>query len=55
VTGKVETFAGNGKRGLKDGPFMNASFNHPSGICIASDGTIIVADTGNNLIRRFSA
>eukprot|EP01028_Stygiella_incarcerata_P002609 TRINITY_DN1492_c0_g1_i4.p1 TRINITY_DN1492_c0_g1~~TRINITY_DN1492_c0_g1_i4.p1 ORF type:complete len:1555 (-),score=486.99 TRINITY_DN1492_c0_g1_i4:876-5540(-) len=54
VTGKVETLAGNGKKGSKDGPFLNASFNHPSGICVASDGTIVVADTGNHLIRRLS-
>jgi sugar lactone lactonase YvrE len=35
-----------------DGSHSVARFNQPTGIAIAKDGTIYVADTGNNRIRR---
>ena len=49
--GNVYTIAGTGKKGDKDGPGNEATFNHPCGIAIRSDGTIIVSDTWNNKIR----
>ena len=50
----VITLAGNGKRGLQNGIATKATFNRPSGVCIASDGSLIIADTGNHCIRRIS-
>ncbi|ETL31136.1 hypothetical protein L916_15976 [Phytophthora nicotianae] len=54
ITDEVEMFAlaGNGKKGWRDGPALEASFNSPAGICEYPDGTIIVADTGNHCIRQ---
>ncbi|KAG6609683.1 NHL repeat-containing protein [Phytophthora cinnamomi] len=54
VTDGVEifAFAGSGKKGWRDGPALEASFNSPSGVCEHADGTIIVADTGNHCIRQ---
>lgn len=49
----VVMYAGTGKKGYRDGPASKAEFDSPSGICVCpSDGSIIVADTGNNAIRR---
>lgn len=44
-------FAGNGKKAWRDGPVLDCSFNSPTGVCQRADGTIVVADTGNNCIR----
>jgi sugar lactone lactonase YvrE len=51
--GKVWTIAG-GTRGFADGQGPAARFDTPSAIAIDSDGTVYVADTGNNAIRRVS-
>lgn len=51
--GTVSTIAG-GENGYADGPAAMARFSTPSGLAIAADGTIYVADTGNNMIRRIS-
>lgn len=46
-------FAGSGRKGHKDGPVDSAQFDTPSFICVCpSDQSIIVADTGNNALRR---
>ncbi|OWZ19736.1 LOW QUALITY PROTEIN: hypothetical protein PHMEG_0005961 [Phytophthora megakarya] len=45
-------FAGNGRKGWRDGPALEASFNSPAGVCEHVDGTIVVADTGNHCIRQ---
>jgi len=49
--GSVSTLAGS-ERGLADGPAKSAKFCAPCGICLAPDGAIYVADTGNNSVRR---
>jgi hypothetical protein len=49
-TGKTMTVAGS-VRGFKDGNAAEAQFDGPSGVAIGADGTIYVADTGNNRIR----
>ena len=49
--GSVSVFAGSGKRGLADGPVGVATFDSPAGICVCSDGSVLVADTGNHCIR----
>lgn len=45
------SFAGSDARGIGDGAFAKVRFNRPSNIAIAYDGKIIIADTGNGLIR----
>jgi sugar lactone lactonase YvrE len=52
--GGVYTVAG-GTRGFADGSGSAARFDTPSGIAIDSHGTLYVADTGNNAIRRVSS
>ena len=51
--GRVTTLAG-GTRGFADGVGADARFDTPSGLAVAADGTIYVADTGNNAIRRIA-
>jgi hypothetical protein len=51
--GTVTTLAGvPGVRGFQDGPALEARFRIPYGVAITADGTILVTDTGNGLIRR---
>lgn len=42
-------------RGLADGSAPRARFNRPSGLAIDANGRLIVADSENRLVRRFSA
>ncbi len=54
--GLVTTFAGRpGHLGSTNGTGTNATFNNPSGIALAANGTLYVSDTGNNIIRSVSA
>src|SRR3954454_23487035 len=50
--GAVSTLAGNGREGFADGVGSAARFRHPSGLALAPDGSLIVADTDNGSIRR---
>ena len=51
--GKLITVAGVlGVSGFADGDASTAKFNAPVGLKIAPDGSLVVADTGNNVIRR---
>ena len=53
--GVVTTIAGTaGASDSLDGNGSAARFNRPSGITVDSSGTLYVADTGNNLIRKIS-
>lgn len=53
--GIVSTLAGKaGESGRADGPGANARFKSPSGIAIDAKGTLYVADTANDLIRKIS-
>lgn len=52
--GQVTTIAGAGAPGYADGEQKSARFDTPCGIVIL-DKTLIVADTGNDLLRRVSA
>src|SRR3990170_7067677 len=51
---QVVTIAGNGAKGRLDGTGSKARFNWPTGVSIAADGTVFVADYANNLIRRIA-
>ena len=51
--GNARTLAGvPGKEGFADGPANAAMFRAPSGIAVAEDGAVFVADTGNHRIRK---
>jgi sugar lactone lactonase YvrE len=53
--GVVTTIAGlAGVSGATDGPSSLARFNRPSGIAVATNGTLFVADTGNFAIRQIT-
>lgn len=52
--GTVTTIAGGGGTGYRDGTAAEAIFDTPSGIAVTDSGDIVVADTGNNLVRRIS-
>jgi hypothetical protein len=55
--GVVTTVAGSGPTGSNLGDFADgagdvARFNEPQGVAVASDGSLVVADTKNNRVRR---
>ena len=52
-SGTIITIAGNGSLGFTgdDGPATSASFNGPLGMAVGPDGTLYIADEGNNRIR----
>ena len=54
--GVVTTFAGSpGIIGSADGTGSSASFNHPTGIAVDSNGTVFVADLGNSTVRKITS
>ncbi|MCB9740383.1 MAG: hypothetical protein H6747_14065 [Deltaproteobacteria bacterium] len=53
--GTVTTLAGDGTAGATDGAAASATFNGPTGIAVAKDGTIYVADKAGNRIRRLQS
>ena len=50
----VSTLAGCGKMGFRDGVAAEARFHAQHGICPGPRGSLIVADTGNHVIRMIS-
>jgi len=48
----VTTLAGTGVRGLTDGPGDVARFFTPRGLAVSNSSAVIVADTGNQVVRR---
>ena len=52
--GMVYSVAGSGEKGFLDGPSLQAQFNAPAGLAVTADGVIIVADTGNHMMRYIS-
>src|SRR5262249_27073554 len=52
--GTVSTLAGTGTAGFADGDGITAAFDAPSGIALALDGSLIVADSLNHRLRRIS-
>ena len=51
--GKFRVIAGSGRAGFSGdgGPAAKAELNDPGGMAVAPDGTIYLADTGNNRVR----
>src|SRR5689334_17747362 len=52
--GQVSTVAGSGTPGFADGDRNTSLFDTPCGIVVAGDGTLIVADTGNDRLRKIT-
>lgn len=52
--GAVTTVAGTGQPGNVDGKGRDAKFSSPAGLAIDAAGNLIVADTGNNTIRKIT-
>jgi hypothetical protein len=52
--GWVTTLAG-GTYGATDGKGVEARFRHPQGVAVAPDGTVVVADTVSNTVRKVDA
>ena len=52
--GQVSTVAGGGTPGYADGNRSAALFDTPCGVAVMSDGSIIVADTGNDRLRKIT-
>jgi sugar lactone lactonase YvrE len=55
IMADVSTFAGTGDFKDVNGAAISAAFRSPSGVLTLSDGTVIVADSRNHLIRKISA
>lgn len=54
-TGAIRTVAGTGKAGLSGdgGPAKGATLNGPKDLTIDRDGSVLIADTENHVIRRY--
>lgn len=50
-TGVVSTVAGTGTAGFLNGVSTVAQFNAPTGLLVARDGTLVVADSENHVMR----
>jgi sugar lactone lactonase YvrE len=55
ISDTTVTTAAGSFRGLQDGPALQARFDLPTGVAMAADGSVIVADTGNHRIRRLAS
>jgi sugar lactone lactonase YvrE len=55
AAGKIRTVAGTGKSGATGdgGPALQATLSGPKHLCLDRDGTVIIADAENNVIRRY--
>jgi DNA-binding beta-propeller fold protein YncE len=51
LDGQTQLVIGSGKAGASDGPFSEASFNHPQGMALVGD-LLYVADTENHRLRK---
>ncbi len=50
----VETFAGSGFEGYKDGPALQSRLKSPNGIAVDSRGNVYFADSKNHCVRKVS-
>jgi RHS repeat-associated protein len=50
----VQTLAGDGTAGYRDGAGVQARFSNPEGVAVDAGGAVFVADAGNNRIRRIA-
>jgi len=55
TAGVTSTIAGRSTTaGYKDGPAADGQFSEPAGVAADADGSVYVADTGNNTVRHIS-
>lgn len=54
-SGNVTTLAGDGTSGFTNGQGASARFNNPKGIAVDNSGNVLVADTGNHVVRKIDA
>lgn len=54
--GKIRTVVGTGAKGNDgdDGPALKATLNDPKHLCVDHDGDVVIADSGNHVIRKYS-
>jgi DNA-binding beta-propeller fold protein YncE len=52
--GKVRTVAGTGAKGAGTGKALEAAMNGPKHLCVDRDGSVLIADSENHRIVRFS-
>ncbi len=50
----VQTAAGSGEAGLKDGFCLESRLNHPTGLAVDDSGCLYIADTANGAIRKLN-
>ncbi len=50
--GQVKTLAGGGAPGFADGTGADAAFDTPCGLALDATGALLIADTGNDAIRK---
>ena len=53
-SGSVSTLAVSGARGAANGDAFTLRFRVPRGVAVDAQGGILVADTGNNRVRRIA-
>lgn len=51
---EVSALCGTGKAGMSDRAAASATFRAPTGLAVGDDGSLYIADTGNNAIRKLS-
>ncbi len=51
--GTIETVAGDGKKGFRDGAALQAQFGSPKHLCCDPTGTVFIADDENRAIRKY--
>ncbi len=56
AAGKIRTVAGTGAKGLSGdgGPALSATTSGPKHLCLDRDGSVLIADSENHVIRRYS-
>jgi len=54
--GKIQTVVGTGAKGLSGdgGPALEATMNGPKHLCLDRDGSVLIADAENHVIRRYT-
>ncbi len=52
--GVVTRIAGTGRRGMRNGAGATAELDQPAALAIAADGSLLVADSANHVIRRIA-
>jgi hypothetical protein len=56
AAGKIKTVAGTGQKGFSGdgGPALAATMNGPKYVTLDHDGSVLIADAENNVVRRYS-